>query len=123
MFEVDEINLSSLTAEIGIDEESITELLDIFCSEMIEEVQQVTKFLYSQEWSNLQRTVHNIKGVSANLSLQGIFKASTELDLKLKNKDYINIEDNAKDLLEVLDITIDNIKKALQQNSFNSKGL
>ncbi|MDF2840487.1 MAG: Hpt protein [Clostridia bacterium] len=123
MFTIDEISLSRLTEEIGIDKESIAELLSIYCSEMKEEIQQVRITLHNQDWINLQRTVHNIKGVSANLSLQGIFEASAELDSMLKSKNYIGIEAHAQQLLEVLETTINNIKKALEQYHLNSKGL
>lgn len=123
MYEVYEISLSSLMEEIGIDKESIAELLSIYCIEMSEEMAQVRKALQKQEWTSLQRTIHNIKGVSANLSLQPIFTASSELDSMLKSKNHIGIEENVQKLLKVLESTIASIQKALEQHRLDSNGL
>lgn len=123
MNKVYEISLSSLMEEIGIDKASIAELLSIYCTEMSEEMQQVRKALQKQEWTSLQRTIHNIKGVSANLSLQPIFTASSELDSMLKNKNYLGIEESVQELLNVLESTIAIIQKALEQHRYDSNGL
>lgn len=122
MFEADEINLISLSDEIGIDEESVTKLLSIYVEEMTEEMQQVKNSLHNQDWAFLQKTIHNIKGVSANLYLQNMFKASEEVDLLLKNNNYKNIDHKIQNLLDVFCNTQNNIQKTLTQYNFDSHG-
>lgn len=103
------INLEDLIRDIGIDKSTVVELLGIYCTEMTEEMQQIKMFLKNQEWSGLQRALHNIKGVSANLYLQDMFKAAEVIDIKLRKNDYKDIENSVQYLLDTFDETYKSI--------------
>lgn len=119
MIEIVEINLDVLSEETGIAKDSVAELLSIYCSEMTEEMLQLETFYKIQDWSSLQKTVHNIKGVSANLYLQAMSEASACLDAKLKSLDYKELESNLQHLLMVFEKTEGSIEKALEQHKHN----
>lgn len=114
------INLEDLIRDIGIDKATMLELLNIYCSEMSEEMQQVRLFLHNQEWTSLERKVHNIKGVSANLYLQDMFKTADILDLKLKQNDYNDIEGSINNMLDTFDNTLKSIQIISTQHGVNS---
>lgn len=113
MREITSINLDLLASEIGIDKEAVAELLEIYCGEMDGEMSQVKALAEACNWQGLQRTVHNIKGVSANLYLQDMFKVAEELDHKLKRDDHENIGANVQALQETFEGTISAIQKTL----------
>jgi HPt (histidine-containing phosphotransfer) domain-containing protein len=109
------INLEDLISEIGIDKDTLVELLGIYCCEMTEEMQLVKLSLKSQEWSGLQKSVHNIKGVSGNLYLQNMFMAAEIIDLKLKQNDYIGVENPIHNLLSTFEETLIKIQLISKQ--------
>ena len=115
-----EINLDILMNEIGIDMDSVIELLNLYCMEMTAEMQQVRIQTKAQNWAALQKTVHNIKGVSANLYLQDMFAVSEEVDLRLKKNNYIDIEHPIQNMLIVFENTQQSIKKALKLQGENA---
>jgi|GEM_PF-2537128 len=115
-----EINLDILMNEIGIDMNSVIELLNLYCMEMTEEMQQVRMQMKAQDWAAVQRTVHNIKGVSANLFLQDMFAASEAVDLRLKGNDCIGIDHSIQNMFDVFENTQHSIKKALQLYAENA---
>jgi HPt (histidine-containing phosphotransfer) domain-containing protein len=114
------INLEDLISYIGIDKDTVIELLGIYCCEMSEEMQKIEGFLENQDWSGLQRTIHNVKGVSANLYLQDMFQAAEVIDLKLKKNDYNDIENFIKNLLDTFDETLKSIHIISERQSINS---
>jgi HPt (histidine-containing phosphotransfer) domain-containing protein len=109
MIDTRSINIEDLTCNIGIDKDTVIELLDIYCRDMSEEIQRVKLFHTNQDWVGLQRTIHNIKGVSANLYLQDMFKAAEQLDERLKKCDFKGIEHCIQDLLHTFDETLKSI--------------
>ncbi len=111
MIEIIEMNLEFLTKQIGIDQESVIELLKIYRSEISEELQQAQILFDRQDWHNLQRTIHNIKGVSANLYLESMFNISADIDVKLKTQDYEDIRLCMSDLVNIFDATCCAIEK------------
>lgn len=115
MIEIIEMNLEFLTQQIGIDQESVIELLKIYCGEMSEELQQVQLLFDQGDWHHLQRTIHNIKGVSANLYLEDMFNISADIDARLKAQDYEPIGSFIADLVKVFEATCIAIEKAVEK--------
>lgn len=120
MIELETINLEDLIRDIGINKDTIIELLSIYCSEMSEEMQKVKLYLSNKEWTGLLRTVHNIKGVSANLYLQDMFKSAEVIDLKLKKNDYNEIENSINNMLDTFDATLKSIHIISAQHVLHS---
>lgn len=114
MIEIIEMNLEFLTQQIGIDTEAVIELLKIYRSEISEELQQVQQLFERGDWHNLQRTIHNIKGVSANLYLEGMFTISTDIDSKLKTQDYDKLDLLIGDLVRIFEATCLGIQRAVE---------
>ncbi|HEX3028639.1 MAG TPA: Hpt domain-containing protein [Clostridia bacterium] len=71
--------------ELDVDLESISGLFREYFNEMRSEISEMNVFLETSDWNMLQRTVHNVKGVSANLNLNDVFEEAEKLDLQLKN--------------------------------------
>lgn len=115
MIEIIEMNLGFLTQQIGIDQEAVIELLKIYQSEITEELQQAQILFDRQDWHNLQRTIHNIKGVSANLYLENMLNISADIDVKLKAQDYENVSLYMSDLVNMFDATCCAIEKVVAQ--------
>lgn len=108
------IDLDVLSKEIGLSKVPLTELLYVYCNEMKSEIHQVNKLVGLKDWHKLQRTIHNIKGVSGNLCMHNMYTAAAEVDQKLKNNVFDGLEDSIQNMLEVYDCTSRNIFKALE---------
>lgn len=121
MIDSQSINIEDLVCYIGIEKDTVIELLGIYCHEMSEEMHQVKMFLKNQDWPGLQRTIHSIKGVSANLYLQDMFNAAEVLDIRLKENDYKGIEDSIHNLLYTFEGTLKSIHIISNQCDQKSK--
>lgn len=89
-------DIDRLAAELDIDMASIAELYSSYFSEMKEETAAMESFLAKNDWYMLERVVHNVKGVSANLNVSDVFEEARILDEMLKK----NISDNAEHHVE-----------------------
>lgn len=109
------IDLDSLSREIGIDSSSVLELLRIYTDEMKGEMLEVQKLLRDQNWLQLKKTIHNIKGVSANLYLEDMVRSAQAIDTKLQNNTYQDIESSIREMLDVFQNTLEGIQQAFTE--------
>ena len=111
-------DVEGLAAELEVDLESIVGLFSSYFEEMKEEVSSMQELLSKNDWYMLARVIHNIKGVSANLSIQDVFDEAAAFDSRLK----LNNTNNATTYVEKI---MDLISKAEIEimDIFKEKGL
>ncbi len=85
-------DIDGLAMEFGFDLSTMAELYSEFISEMHEELNDIEKFLSEDNREMVKRTVHNIKGVTANLNIHDIYQEALIFDSLLK-KDYFDDAD------------------------------
>lgn len=81
-------DVEGLAADLEVDLESIAGLFSSYFEEMKEEIASMQELLSKNDWYMLGRVVHNIKGVSINLSIQDVFDAATAFDTRLKSNNF-----------------------------------
>jgi len=104
-------DLESFAEGLEVDIESISGLFSEYINEMKSEVIEMRTFLEKSDWYMLQRIVHNVKGVSANLNVHDVFNEAEKLDLLLKNgqtEEAKGLVDSITELLESAEIEIKN---------------
>lgn len=82
---INRYDIAGLAGELELELSDLVDLFAGYISEMKEEVSEMRKFLNQNDFEMLQRVVHNIKGVSANLNIKDVFKEAEKFDILLKN--------------------------------------
>ena len=112
-------DIQGLADELEADISDIAVLFLNYIGEMKEEVGSIQDFLSKKDWNMLQRVVHNIKGVSANLHIDDVYKAAAEFDADLKHQKTQRAEDHAKRLTGLLKGAEDEIRKFFSECGFS----
>lgn len=111
-------DIEGLAKELELDFNELAGLYSGYIAEMKEEASQLTDYLAKKDWLMLQRVVHNIKGVSANLTVADVFKEAEKLDIMLKK----NVNDGAEVCVRRIIELICNAEKKIRA-FFIKKGL
>lgn len=114
MFETAELDLVTLAGDMGVDLDTLGKLFGIYCVEMSGELEQLNVHLKSGNWEMLQRTAHNIKGVSANLYLHRMYRAAEILQLQLKARHLESIEKYVQEIEDTFQITCSDMENAFK---------
>ncbi|MFA7186242.1 MAG: Hpt domain-containing protein [Victivallales bacterium] len=69
-----------LKKEFELDEEDISEVLNEFLSNMQSLIKKASSEIAARNWTDLKKTAHSIKGVSANLGADFISSRGKELE-------------------------------------------
>jgi FOG: HPt domain len=97
------IDYDEFMQETGIDNDEIRELYGVFMEELLQEKEKLKTQLGVKDYLKLEKTVHNIKGISGSYKARLIFEPAKLIDLDLKGGAYGNIEQNMKVLLDAID--------------------
>lgn len=111
-------DLEGLAQELGVEAGSLIPLFVQFFAEMAEEIVKAEHFLAQRNWPMLKKTVHNIKGVSANLRILDVYQAAAVLDDLLKDGKTATVQIHVYNLIDLLNQAKEEITQA-----FLAKGL
>ena len=95
-------NIEGLADELEVDMESIVGLYSSYIEEMKEEIKEMQLCLEKSDWTMLERVVHNIKGVSANLSIMDVYSEAEKFDLLLKKNITSSAEEYVSKLINLI---------------------
>lgn len=84
-------SISEFQEALGMSIEGIADLFENYFKEMAIEIRKMHEYLAEGDWYMLQRVVHAIKGVSANLRVHDVYEGAVELDDNLKKKSYEDV--------------------------------
>ena len=94
----DRYKISDFINEMGVSSEDIAVLFDQYFQEMNEEIHVIQKLLIENSLDMLQKVIHNVKGVSANLGIYDVQEKAVIIDIKLKNKDNDDLGSQVNEL-------------------------
>ncbi len=80
-------DIKGLSEGLEVDLADLVGLFSSYFEEMKNEVSELKGLLDRKDWYMLERVVHNIKGVSANLYINDVFHETEKFDRLLKNND------------------------------------
>jgi HPt (histidine-containing phosphotransfer) domain-containing protein len=89
-------NIEAFAQELEVDLERVVPLFAGYIEEMKEEVKALKGYLEKKDWNMLEKTIHNIKGVSANLNIEDVYKESAIFNGRLKK----GMNDDAGDYVQ-----------------------
>lgn len=100
----DRYNICELANDLEVNVEGVANLFSGFIEEMKTDISRMKGFCEKKDWNSLERIVHNIKGVSANLNISDVYAEATEFDELLKK----NIVENIEVRIEILEALMQN---------------
>ena len=111
-------DIDGLAKELEVGIESIVGLYSSYIEEMKEEMEEMKLCLDKSDWTMLERIVHNIKGVSVNLSIMDVFSEAEEFDVLLKKN---ATSDSSNYVLKLISLITDaefEIKRFFNEKGF-----
>jgi HPt (histidine-containing phosphotransfer) domain-containing protein len=112
-------NIQGLIDELDVSVEEILPLYSNYFSEMKEEVAELNECLAKEDWYMLERVVHNIKGVSANLNIQDVFEEASKFDILLKENNNSDAQGFVERINGLLEEAENEIKKYFAAYGFS----
>ena len=79
-----ESSINKLMDYMGVDQDVISELFSEYFIEMEENIIECITLENDKDWDKLARIIHNMKGVSANLSVEDVFLLCAEIEKEVK---------------------------------------
>lgn len=110
-------DIEGLANELEVDIGDIATLFLNYFYEMKSEIVAIQQHLSVRNWNMLERVVHNIKGVSANLNVSDVYEEAAVFDILLKQ----NKTDDADIHVQKLARLLTNSEKEIRE-FFNEKG-
>lgn len=111
------IDLVSVMERIGGDRSLLNHLIDIYIEDFFAKYELLTKAVQQRDFKAIQMIGHSLKGSSGNLSLNGLFEISSDIELSGKEKDI----EKTNILLEELIKEFGALQEFLPPNSSNHK--
>jgi HPt (histidine-containing phosphotransfer) domain-containing protein len=103
-------DIQGMADELEVDIVDIIDLYSNYISEMNKEISSMQKLLLKGDWFNLEKVIHNIKGVSANLNITDVYQAAEIFDAELKRTEIENVQANTGKLIDMLNEAVLEIK-------------
>jgi HPt (histidine-containing phosphotransfer) domain-containing protein len=95
-------DIKGLAEELEFEIEDISGLFSSFFEEMETDISSMEEYLGKKDWNMMERVVHNIKGVSANLSVTDVNEEAAVFNALLKQNKTEDAEFHVKRLASLL---------------------
>ena len=109
------INLVAFAEDMCVEIELLTGLFKEYCKEMLQEIEVMKEYYKAADYYMLERTVHNIKGVSANLEMDEMRKIAEIMDARLKENNNEDIDKYIEQMENIYWKTREAIIKAFEE--------
>ncbi len=93
-----------IVKEMGLSKDEVLPLYEIYLNEMDDMIIALDSASKSSDYDTFKRTLHNIKGISANLRLEDMTAVVSDMYSKLKSDEQIDLY-----------ASLETIKKLLEQ--------
>lgn len=112
-------DIKGLQQELEIDISDLATLFSSYINEMQSEIAELYKYLSDGDFNMLQRVVHNIKGVSANLWIEDVQKLASDFGDMLKRGDTFESGSQISLLLRTINEAQYEIRKYFSQYGYS----
>lgn len=97
-------NIIGFSTDLGLSIKEISELYYELINELNLALLELKALVDGQDYTKIQKIIHNIKGVSGNYRITDIYKESSRINDLLISNDYSTLK---KDLTNLITICID----------------
>ncbi len=111
------LDIEEFKKRVGGDENLMHELFEIYADECEEKLNRIRIAVEEKDSEKLEKSAHNLKGASANISAKAVYETAYELEKIGTSKDMSQTTDALKRLENNLSKTIEQIKAVSSQLS------
>lgn len=111
-------DIEGFAEELGISVQEISDLYSDFIESVAGEVKKIEELSKKEDWYEIKKVFHDIKGVSGNYRIMDVCDEASEINNILRNENYVNI----KSLLLNFYILVENAFKEIRR-FFSEKGI
>ena len=88
------MDLKGLAADIGLEEQDILELVELFYETSTSDLDRLIKAMDQNDVKTVAETVHSIKGAAGNMRLQEIYELARQIEKDANEKLLDNVMAN-----------------------------
>lgn len=103
------VDFERFKAETGLGDYDVKELYKGFLDELLEEKEKLQGQLMNDDFEKMEKTVHNIKGISSSYMADEVFSCSLELGRLLSKNDRAAVDSAVNQLTELIMEAVDDI--------------
>ncbi|AOY78129.1 Hpt domain-containing protein [Clostridium formicaceticum] len=113
---MNDFHMKTVIEEMGIGAEDLVILYEEYFKEMEENILLMKELVEVENYQALQSVVHNIKGISINLFVKGVYDKAHELDILLKKNIVEESKLGVHEIARLYYIAREVIEKAFTKN-------
>ena len=80
------MDLKGLAADIGLDEEEVLELVELFFETSMSELEKLKKAMNQNDTETVAETAHSIKGAAGNMRFEEIYELASQIEKNANEK-------------------------------------
>ena len=103
------VDIFTFRKEAGLDYNTLKELYFTFADELKQEKKELNTCYTQNKGEELLPIVHKMKGIASSYRAPAIFNNAIELEKRLKNKDFKNLDSDMDELNKAIDQVTDTI--------------
>ncbi len=92
------MDFKDLASRLGIDEEDFMELVELFITTSLADVEKLKKSVLENSCPDASAASHSIKGAAANMGFEEIAKLTTDMEMQAKQGNVDNFDVYIADL-------------------------
>lgn len=96
------MNFENIASNLGLDEEDLNELLEIFTATSFSDIGKINFGLKENDAQKVAQAAHSIKGASANLGFGEIAALSKEIEMIAKEGNINGLKEKTNSIVEEL---------------------
>ncbi|WP_026885184.1 hypothetical protein [Clostridium beijerinckii] len=103
--------------DLGLNLQQVSELYAELINEFNLALSELKVSMIEKDLRNIQKIIHNLKGVSGNYRITDIYEETTKINNLLKSNNYNNLELDLNSLLTVSNLALKKIKSFFYERS------
>lgn len=115
--EVKEYDIEGFAEELGVGMKDMAELILVYIEDVDDLKKKLKNFYEIEDWINLQKTVHTIKGACGNFKVNDVYNEAVAFDRELKNGITNNSKRYIDNIVSLLDKSEEQMKKQLEKDA------
>ncbi len=96
------MDFKDLASNLGIDEEDFMELVELFVTTSLGDIEKIKKSLSEKSCADASAASHSIRGAAANMGFEDIAKLSADMEMQAKQGTLENFDSYVNDLEQMV---------------------
>lgn len=111
------VDVDTFKRETGVGDSVLKELYESFINEMTKTKTELQEYIIREDWKQIKKVIHDIKGVSSNFKIKKMTDCTKEIEGSFKDLDKTNetLIDKLTELIRLIDSTLKELYEFISQ--------